>query len=199
MYWVVRHLEQKPSLHLRSPVIEHLYFLSPVSFSWAIISERRLKSVVCVLFFQTLFEPDYSLGMHRMFLTDQRVTCNDGSPAGWVIAPSSQGGKKNKQKSVALSLSHARRARTLLLNYIIYVFFPRLKCAVGRARNFHWEKPTRVSSLFRGWSAAAAAGAARLPACIMPCHAMPLLDFIFSVRILSHSPECCCWPATSSI
>ncbi|XP_059488016.1 palmitoleoyl-protein carboxylesterase notum1' [Neocloeon triangulifer] len=34
---------------------------------------------------KTLLEPDYSLGLQRMFLTDQRVTCNDGSPAGYYI------------------------------------------------------------------------------------------------------------------
>ncbi|XP_065352849.1 palmitoleoyl-protein carboxylesterase NOTUM [Cloeon dipterum] len=31
------------------------------------------------------FDPDYSLGMRRVNLTDRRVTCNDGSPAGYYI------------------------------------------------------------------------------------------------------------------
>lgn len=92
--------------------------------------------------------------------------------------------RTNNTKSVALS--HARRARTLLLNYIMCFFPGYMKCVLWGARGISIERNQRASllSLFRGWSAAAA-GAARLPACVY--NAMPLLDFIFS-RILSHSP-----------
>lgn len=64
-------------------------------------------------------------------------------------------GRQKEQTERHVALTHAERA---LLNYIILcVFSLWLKCAVGRARNFHWEKPTRVSSFFISGVVSAAA------------------------------------------
>lgn len=107
---------------------------------------------------------------------------------------------KRTNKNLSLSLSHARRARTLLLNYIICVFSLALWAEVccGAREEFPLRETNArlffISGVVSGssWRGSPAC----LPACVY--NAMPLLDFIFS-RILSHSPECCCWPATSSI